>query len=429
MPFRFASLALLGLASCNSCRRDAVNDGASTEASPVLRAAVTSAALSLPIAADHDPVGRVYVAGYVAQDNTVDVSLFDAQARLMWHAPALDSLSFTSDAHVDVVAAPHGVVVIWRGLRHGKRTRVARWVADDGKPAAGTFDVAANACSVGDDLVSIGGKGSGAVLLKHLPDGVDRSVLSIPEGMDTTLVCGDSTRAYVIEEGDDDLAVRPISPADSKTLPRMILLSEDDLGDDEIREHEDFTTGESLGEVVLTEQGHFLLRQVDGTSGSALPKRTLDRTLAADEGFMTADGNKTHVAVVLTRDAGSRCDGDIGTDIVAIDVSLGTDSKERVVDIAHGECAKDLGPYWVATTEESLYVAWAVRGPRIGSRAPVEALVVTKLTDLTSKTIPLSGEDVLFAGCHADRCAFVALTRPAGTDGMVPGEARVILVP
>ena len=151
--------------------------------------------------------------------------------------------------------------------------------------------------------------------------------------------------------------------------------------------------------------------------------------MLADEGFMAADANKSHVGIVLAQDATARCDGDVGTDVVAIDVPLEAGAKESVALIGHGDCGKDLGPYWVATTADSLYVTWAVRGPRVGSRAPVEALVVTKLGDLTSKTIPMSAEDVVFAGCHANRCAFAALMRPEGTDGMSPGEARIVTVP
>jgi hypothetical protein len=421
-PSRIALAALLmcGAASCGSCRKGATQGDASADSSPLT---VTPSALSLPIAADHDPSGRVYVAGLVAADHSVGVSLFDATGHLVWAQGALDNLWFSSDAHLDVVAATHGAVVVWRGLRNGKRVRIARWIGDDGKPTT-TFDVGSNACTVGDDLFSITGKGGGSIAVRHLPDGAERTVRTLAEGVEPALACGDGKRAYVIEEGEDDLAARPIE--NGKALSRVMVLSADDLGDDDVREHEDITIGDTLAELVLTEKSRFVLRRV--TEAGAEPKRLLDRALGTDEGFMTADADNTHAAVILSRDANSRCDGDVGTDVIAIEVPLG-EGPERVIDVVHGDCGKDLGPFWVVPAQGGLYVAWPTRGPRTGVRAPVESLTYTRLSDLVTKSLPLSAEEVVFAGCHHDRCAFAVLARPENTDGMTPGEARVLTIP
>ncbi len=99
---------------------------------------------------------------------------------------------------------------------------------------------------------------------------------------------------------------------------------------------------------------------------------------------------------------------------------------ERTVEVAHGDCGHDLGPYWVLPTRDAVYVAWAVRGPK--RAALVEALAWAKL-DEPAKTIALSAEDIVFAGCGPEHCAFAVIARPESTDGMVPGEARVIVVP
>jgi hypothetical protein len=63
----------------------------------------------------------------------------------------------------------------------------------------------------------------------------------------------------------------------------------------------------------------------------------------------------------------------------------------------------------------------------VGNRAPVEALAWSKVGETTPHVIPMSAEDVVYAGCHP--CSFVALARPEGTDGMTPGVARVIQIP
>ena len=79
---------------------------------------------SLPMAADHDAAGNVYVAGFVAARSTVSVSRFDDHGRLAWSVDALTDLGFSSDAHVDVVAGQDGANVIWRGLQNKKRARI-----------------------------------------------------------------------------------------------------------------------------------------------------------------------------------------------------------------------------------------------------------------------------------------------------------------
>ena len=379
----------------------------------------SSAPLSLPMAADHDSRGNVYVVGFVAARGAANVSRFDEHARLMWNVDALDTLTYSSDAHVDVVAAPHGAVVVWRGIRAGKRTRVARYVGDDGKPDGTPFDIGSSACAVMDSLFSIGGKRGESVVSHHVPGGAAQTIVGLREGGDPRLVCAEGKRALLVEEGEEDLTARAID--DGKALPRVQLLGPDDLGDDDIREHEDFTIGDVLGELILTEQGHLLLREY-GDAGVSV-RRTLDHVVGADEDLMAVDGNARRIIALLSREASARCDGDIATDVVALDIAPG--AKERSIDVAHGECGHDLGPYWVLPTRDEVYVAWAVRGPR---RGPVEALTWGKL-DEPPKSFPLSAEDVVLAGCGAEHCAFAVLARPSGTDGMVPGEARVLVIP
>jgi hypothetical protein len=306
-------------------------------------------------------------------------------------------------------------------------------VGDDGKADGTPFDVGSSACAVMDSLFSIGGKRGESVVSHHLPGGAAQTIVALREEGDPRLVCAEGKRALLIEEGEEDLTVRAID--DGKARPRIQLLGPDDLGDDDIREHEDFTVGDVLGELVLTEQGHLLLRQY-GDAGVSL-HRTLDHVVSADEDLMAVDGNTTRIIALLSREASARCDGDMATDVVALDVPV-PGAKERAVDVAHGDCGHDLGPYWVLPTRDEVYVAWAVRGPRRGadgsaaggtSRTPtVEALMWGKLDELP-KSIPLSAEDVVFAGCGAEHCAFAILARPSGTDGMVPGEARVIVIP
>ncbi|HEY1957059.1 MAG TPA: hypothetical protein VGH28_15675 [Polyangiaceae bacterium] len=416
--FVFVS-ASAGLLRCGSCKSSAATDAAPSAAASAAPA-IPGAPLSLPINADHDSDGNVYVAGFVAARGAVVVARYESSGRLDWNADAFGSLGWSSDAHVDVVGATGGAVVVWRGIQNGKRTRTAVWVSRDGKVGA-PFAVGAGACAAASTLVSIGGNGS-AIKAHPLPEGTEKKVVTLPEGRDATLVCGTTKRAFVIDEGEDDIGVRAIE--DGVARPRALLVGPDDLGDDEIREHEDFTMGDVLGQMLLTEAGHLVLREY---AESPTARRPLDAVVAPDEDLMAVDGNATHVVAIVSREASARCDGDIGTDVLAVDVPLPS-GHERTLEVARGACGHDLGPYWVAPTESAAYVAWAVRGPRSGDHAPLEALAWAKL-DAPSQEVKLSAETVVFAGCAKEKCTFVALERPEGTDGMVPGAAKLITIP
>ncbi len=274
---------------------------------------------------------------------------------------------------------------------------------------------------MGESLYSIGGKSGSSVVVRHVPDGADKTLVTIPDGHDPVLVCGDTKRAFVIDDGEDDIGVRLLDG--EKAGARRLLLSPDD--DDEPREHDDFTSADVLGHMLLTEKGRLILREYGESVG---PRHMIDHVLGADEDLMAVDGNASHVVAIIAREAGARCDGDLGTDVVAIDVPL-PEGKENVIEVAHGDCGRDLGPYWVAPTSDAMYIAWSVRGPRSGNRAPVEALAWTRLGSGKVDEVKLSAEDIVFAGCAKGRCAFATIARPEGTDGMTPGEARVVAIP
>ncbi len=419
-----------GVARCNSCKSNASNDAGTPSASGSASAAAgpsaVPAALSLPIAADHDANGNVYVAGFVAARSSVNLSRFDDHGTLQWAVDAMTGIGFSSDAHVDVVATPHGAVVVWRGIREKKRTRVARFVTDAGATTSDIFPIGAGACAVGDSLFSVGGKSGSSVVVRATPGGAEKTLVTLPEGHDPSLVCGETKRALIVDDGEDDIGVRTLDAEKAGT--RHLLLGPDD--DDEPREHEDFAhpglgnASDVLGDLLLTEDGHLVLREFGESVG---PRRKLEHVIDSEEDLMAADGNASHVVAIVQREATARCDGEIATDVVAIDVPL-PDGKENLIDVAHGDCGRDLGPYWVLPTNDAMFVAWAVRGPRNGDHAPASALAWAKLGSAPTQ-VPLSAEDIVFAGCNKTRCAFAALARPEGTDGMVPGEARVIFVP
>lgn len=413
------------LARCGSCKSNAAPDAGAPVASATAKPVATPAPLSLPMAADHDAAGNVYVAGFVAARSAVNLSRFDDQGRLAWSVDALPDLGFSSDAHVDLVAGQEGANVIWRGLQNKKRVRVAQWVASDGTVTGAPIAVGASACTTAGWLYAIGGKLGSSALVRPMKGGTDKSLVTIPEGHDPVLVCGEGTHAYIVDDGDDDVGVRLLDPDKEHALPRAALVPLDALAGDEIREHEDFSTADTLHELVVTEKGALSLHQYDGTT--VAPRRALETVINADEDLMAADGNATHVVAIIAREATARCDGDMGTDVLALDVPQ-DGSKEHVIEVAHASCGVDLGPFWVAPTADAIYVAWNVRGPRNGSRAPVEALQWAKLAGAITD-VKLSAEDVIFAGCTKTKCMFATLARPEGTDGMTPGEARVITIP
>ena len=416
----------LFLAHCGSCKSTAATDAGAVATTSASAPNATPAPLSLPMAADHDAAGNVYVAGFVSARSAVALSRFDAQGRLVWSVDALVDLGFSSDAHVDVVAGQDGANVIWRGLQNKKRVRVTQWVSAEGSVAAGApAAVGSSACTAAGFLYAIGGKLGSSALVRPIRGGSDKSLVTIPEGHDPVLVCGEGTRAYIVDDGDDDIGVRLLDPEKDHALPRAVLVPLGELGGDEVREHEDFTTGDTLRELVVTEKGVLSLHQYDGTT--VTPRRALETPINSDEDLMAADGNASHVVALIAREAASRCDGDMGTDVLALDIPV-DGSKEQVTQIAQAPCARDLGPYWVAPTADAIYLAWNVRGPRNGSRAPVEAFQWTKLGGTVTE-VKLSAEDVVFAGCAKGKCMFAMIARPENTDGMTPGEARVISIP
>ena len=65
---------------------------------------------------------------------------------------------------------------------------------------------------------------------------------------------------------------------------------------------------------------------------------------------------------------------------------------------------------------------------RLGG-APVTGLGYRVLGDAAASRLPQSAEDLSFAGCSAAKRYVVALERPAGTDGMVPGSAKILAFP
>ena len=72
------ALTLL-LARCGSCKSNAAPDaGAAVASASASTPAATPAPLSLPMAADHDAAGNVYIAGFVAARSAVNLSRFDA---------------------------------------------------------------------------------------------------------------------------------------------------------------------------------------------------------------------------------------------------------------------------------------------------------------------------------------------------------------
>src|SRR5678815_1151170 len=132
-PIVIVMTVTLFVARCGSCKSNAAPDaGVVANASASTTPSATPAPLSLPMAADHDAAGNVYVAGFVAARSAVNLSRFDDHGRLLWSVDAISELGFSSDAHVDVVAGQDGANVMWRGLQSKKRARITQWVSSDG---------------------------------------------------------------------------------------------------------------------------------------------------------------------------------------------------------------------------------------------------------------------------------------------------------
>ncbi len=444
--FLLACLAFVaaGSPACGSCKgseppraeEQAEAGGASAasvSAAPAASGAAPSgggpAPLSLPIAADLAG-GAVYVAGLVAARHAVNVSRYLTDGTLQWTIDAVPDVDWSADAEVEAVASSGGVAVVWRGPQKGKPVRRMQVVGADGRPAGAPEDVGAFVCATRSGEIAWVQEGGGPAkaITRPFAGGAARTAATVPEEREARLACGES-KVYLLDAGDDDLHARALGGG-----KRVALLGPEDLGDEDPSEHDDFTVGDDLVTVMLTAGGRMTVRELEH-GGALSAARRLGHVLARDEDVVAVDGDAAHAGIVLTRDASARCDGAQAIDLEAIvaDRAAVAAPKEQLVQVAHGGCGHDLGPFWVGAPGGKLMVAWGTHAARVagaGGPIPFEGLSYRPVVGGgATGHVDQAADGLAFAGCEGAKCYVVALTRPEGTDGMVPGSAKILAFP
>lgn len=411
-----ALVPLFVLSGCNSCgSKTTATEASAPSASASVAAPTTATApeLSLPIGGDVAPDGSVYVAGFVAARKAIVLARYDAAGTLVSVGDAFSGAEWASGTELRVFSGTRGAAVAFRGVVATKQGQHVRLMDPGAKPVGEAFDVDGIPCATKDGVVSLGG----GHVVTHPFDGA-AVVTGVAAEADDALACGDS-RAWVLDEGDDGLVVHPIDK-DTKTN-----VAHGD-GDDEPRDHPAFTVGDELSVFVVTTGGALKIASpFDG------PVKDVGK-LHDDEDLVAVDGDPKRALVVYTKDDTSRC----GADGLVSDVHLyevpreGAKPAVSKSEVVKGACDVDLGPFWIGAAGGKTVIAWGERdGKRSKGAPPVTGLGYRVLGDAAPQRVALSGEDVIFAGCSAAKCWAVSLERPTGTDGMVPGKARLVSFP
>ena len=360
----------------------------------------------------------IYVAGLVADRKVINLSRYTLDGRIEWSVDVLDDVRWTSTSELWAFAGEGGVAVALRGQRGEKSGLVARSVSASGNMLSDPFDVGSRPCATLDALYWTEKLPGGGVSVKRRPlaGGAVTSPAEEKDPGDVSLACGDK-EVFLLEENDESFAVRALES------PKATVVASGE-GDDEPKDRPAFTVGDDLGILVETTIGRLQLR-----FPALSPPRTL-RKLTDDEDLVAVDADAKRALVVYTRDDPDRCGTDgLVSDVRALDVPL-DGTKEIDEEVARGACDVDLGPFWIGSVGGKTIVAWEERDAkkRMGG-APVTGLGYRVLGDAAASRLPQSAEDLTFAGCAATKCYVVALERPAGTDGMVPGSAKILAFP
>ncbi len=404
---------------CSSCGKS--GGAPAADAAPVVSSAVgaTVAApeLSLPIGADVAPDGAIWVAGYVAARKAVVVTRHDASGNATALGDAFTEVDWSTGSEVRVFTGAKGVAVAFRGTVSGKAGQHVRLLDPSAKPYAGAeaFDADGIPCATKDGVVAMDRIAAGGRLTIHPFDG-SAAKLGLPSVPDATLACGDS-KAYLLDDGDDGLAVRGIEQQTT------VNVAPGD-GDDEPRDHPAFTVGDELSILVVTTGGALKL-----VAPYDKPPRGVGK-LGDDEDLVAVDGDEKRALVVYTKDELTRCGADRLVSDVFVQVIPRDGAKPTTDDVVKAACDVDVGPFWIGQASGKTVIAWGERdGKRSKGAPPVTGVGYRVLGEGAAQRTAVSAEDVTFAGCSAQKCYAVSLERPTGTDGMVPGKARIVAFP
>jgi hypothetical protein len=424
------ALAVLALPGCSRRAKTGSVSDAAAGIGATASVAAEEAVFSAPIAATMVGRDRV-VAGLVAAAKKIRVRA-TRDGRLLWTRDVFDGASWAPDVDLRLLPAGDGVAVVWRSpAANGSRALVR--LGPGGEPLGETVPVGATVCSTADGVAWVDPKRAGPVRVRAMKWGDQvLDAATLPADRDAALVCGDHV-VFVLGDGDDDLVAASFVPG-AAAGPFRVAIRDADFGEDEEREHEAYTAGDSLGLVRIGASGAISTRDVP-RSGPATPWRTLKHKLSQDDDVVAVDGDASAVLVVFTRDADDACPGTVNSSAVSvhalrIDRAAGT---ETIFDLSSPDCDASPGPFWIAHPPAGPSVAWVERSGKVAPNTPpVRRLAVRLLgpDGIRPTAIDVAADAVVDGSCSDAGCFAAALVRPpAADDGMLPEAIQVLAYP
>ncbi len=396
---------------------------------------------SAPIAATTLRGGATFVGGLDAARGVVVLARLRAgDGDPTWTRDVLTGVKWAPGVSLHVQAAGDRVVVFWRGPRDGTPVKQAVVVDADGKLHGGPVDIGALACATDSGIAWIDAAPKGdphvRVAAGDAPT-VDVTVLAADR--EPELLCG-PRRIFVSARGDDDVALT-VASAEGETIARKLMLARDsDFPREEEREHATYSVGDDFGVVRLGETGGLWQREV--RQGALTPWKRLAAKLSPDDDLVALDADARAVVLVHTREANGGCAGSTQTasSVHALVIDRAT-AKVTPLDLAPGECGRDVGPFAIGRVEGALIPAWAERVTR-GEKATTDGTTrgAAPIAGFAFRRVDAAGlgplerrvqlaDAVVDAGCDGHVCRVAALAREQGSDGMAPEAVRIFSYP
>jgi len=429
---------------CNSCAksRSAATDSnpaaitASIDASqPTVRrvASESAAVFSAPIAAMY-AAHRQVVAGLVVSVGMVRVTSVDSDTDRGWTTDLLPGVSWRPDAELHLLPAGNGVAVVWHGPRDGAVVHAMVLLGPRGEPVGEPIEVGGAYCATLEAVAWIEPRSGGAATVRALrwADSHVFDVVSVPADRDPSLVCGDHA-VLVLGAGDDDLvatSVVMLEPGASRNS--IVAIREADFGDDDEREHEAYSFGDSLGLVWVGTSGTIWLREVPN-GGSPTPWHSLKHALGDDDDIVAVDGDADATVVVYTHDSGEPCPDPNGVaeSVRAIRVDRRTHVESRL-ELVGPSCDRASGPFWIGFIPGAAVVGWVERETLLpAGSAPIGGISFRAIAGDTVRAARLdrSADAAVDAGCDNRGCAVASLVRKPPSDGMHPEAIDLFYFP
>ncbi|MEO7110051.1 MAG: hypothetical protein ABI183_06410 [Polyangiaceae bacterium] len=419
---------LLGFAGC-TCNHSSSPSAANAEAGALATSSSAAvlpdknAIFSAPISAAHAKDGAVFFAGFVAARNAFAITRIEKDGLVAWTVDAVADVRWSSDADVHVFASPDGgAYVAARGIRNKKFIREIAAITADGKLRAPAETMSSEACATTDGVASLHeDNGKSRATLRAFGGGPPHDLFSLRGEGEHEIVCAEHTVFAVTH---DDAVTLERAGA-----PPLQLLAEHDTSDDT----EEFTTGDTFG-VVNVGAGALTVREANAQSATAW--RALGKLPDGAE-LVSGDADASNLYVLYTEDVrdNSCPGGGSPAKLTAVHASrAGGDSHSHV--LATLACDSDDGPFFTGFSHRdnisNFVVAWPERRGPNSSEPPISGLAYVvlsgdKVADV--KRVALDADALVDAGCDEDVCYAAALACVSGTDGMVPGPARIVRYP